>query len=587
MRLTDNYRVELHGYPPRSPFYQEDDIDGVTDVTAYVTSLKWTHAVRDPWETINATLQIPIDRVTMTLPGLPNVLGPGLRWPQTGFWIVVSALTITKQNRSPRMRVVAWGVCTSISTGASGGRRDGMVATQRVSLTVASWISSLQRSRMILTANLQTEQDLSGFLYRLQTWQPVLTELMSVFEHREPGGLLAALLPKFARFWVPPTLATPIPERTSPAVGPSGLAAALNEALDILGFLGGVRRIGDEVRVVFDPDTARKWAPSRHGQVLSVPGWAINAIANRVPHGNAWDLISSTFEADPNLVELFPDVEFAEDEPPGPHPSPLPGAYGFRPILVYRLKPYQFDPLNLATVRQFDPEANRPMEAERADLFQDVVSRDTWGMYEWTAAQVTDWQIGWSDSERINATQVRTPYQPENEIAQVGIIGEPMLFEEGIRKHGLRWYEGEWPFFPVGTDPEQESTYTQRIDALNEYAFASCGRSEVFGSGSFTGEARPEARAGNWITVDFPNQNSVTGTAEPFDQQSWIVFRLHAYAESVTTSVDVVDRDGNYKARTTVQYVRASGNKDGEPLAPYYGRRYNVTPVSDLDPTEE
>lgn len=566
--------VELHGYPPGSPDYQEDNIDGGTDVTPFVTRVSWKHTVRDPFETIDLTLEIPARLLRKVIPGMPRIIRGG-RWPQTGFWVVV------KVDFGKGPRAVAWGYCARIGTGSSFS--GGLVRTQKVQVQCTSWVSLAQKSRLILTADMRTGRDLSGFLFRMQTWQAALSDLMSLFSFDAPGGLLERLFPRLLRFWVPPSLCAPVKAKVKREGPSTGLGAALDEMSDVLGLSGGPRRIGDEVRIVFDAATAKKWAPSRAHQTLPVTGWAINAVQNRTPHGNLWDLFTSTFDGDPNLVEFFPALEPAARETPDAYQSPLPSAMGARPILVYRLKPYQFEPLNLATIRKTDPEANRPMEAERAGLFQDAVSRDSGPDYQWSARQVTDWSVNWADSDRVNGIQVRTPFQPSNEIAKVGIIGEPLLVEEDVLKSGLRFYEAEWPFFPVDVSIENEGTYVQRIDALNEFAFATCGRSEVFATGSFTGAYRPSVQAGHWCTVDFPEPGDDRDNATPKDAEFGLLFRLHAYIEAVTHTVEVIDRkSGATRARSSVEYVRGSGSDDGEPLAPYYGRRYNTEPVGDM-----
>lgn len=559
-------RVELHGYTPdgaAAGFYRSHDIDRITDLTPFVLSLSWTHSVKPPWETITLTCEIPVRYWSSIIPGepIPAEQKGGKttrsRQPRTGFWVVVKVPT------AKGYKAVAWGraVTLAVGVGVGGQKSPGGLKTARTTIVCASWLSLLQNSRLLLSPGMPSEVE--GFIYRLQNWGPVLSELMKIFGSKYPGEMFTRLWAKLVRIWLPPTLGGEV------AFASDGSTGADFSTLPLTGG-GKPLFIGDEIPVVHNEETADQFCPARKDQIRPVVGWAINATGSRIPSGSMWDVFASTFIADPNLVELFPSLEDSDSGG-----MALPKTLGTQPVLIYRLKPYLLDPIDKATAQRVAPGAREP-SAQTAGLFQDPINRtpgkaggyaSDW--YTWTTTEITNWRLRWEDSERVNATTVRTPVQPRTAAATHGVLGTPVYDPEDVQKHGLRFYEGEWPFFPTSPSESDTSTLADNLDALIEFAWVCVGESHVFAVGEFTGVYKPRVRAGHWIVIDFPTPGSKEDEGAPEDLDHWPFYRFNAYIESVTHTVDLADPDtGVVRGRTTVSFARGSSGEDGNPISP-------------------
>ena len=558
--------VEFHGYTPQGAaagFYKSHDIDRVTDVTPWVQAVTWTNAVASPWETIQLTLEIPIRYWSVVLPGTPI---PGderkgrqttRRQPRTGFWVVVRTAT------GNGLKTVAWGRAATISVGmgVGTGKNPGTRKTVRTVIMCTSWLSMLQNSRLMLSPGMPSEVE--GFIYRLQNWGSVLSELMKVFGSKYPGTMLTALWKKVVRIWLPPTLGGEV------AFASDGSTGADFATLPMTGG-GKPLVIGEEIPVVHDADTARQFAPGRIDQTRPVVGWAINAIGSRIPSGSLWDIFASTFVADPNLVEIFPSLE---DSDAGG--MALPKTLGVQPVLIYRLKPYLLDPIDKDTAQRVAPGARTP-SAETAGLFQDPVSTVASGLggfdpawYRYTTDEVTSWRLRWEDSERVNASTVRTPVQPRSATAAHGILGTPIYDPDDIQKNGMRFYEADWPFFPTSPAESDLSTLGDNLDALIEFGWVCVGASSEFANGELVGLYKPRLRAGHWLQFDLPTPDSDREEGLPEDLAVWPFYRLHGYIESVTHTVEIVDpKNRTVRARTSVTLARVSSGEDGNPVSP-------------------
>ena len=263
--------VELHGFTSRvtPPVPGQvvsarrevaGDIDGPTDVTRFVSFVRWTHSVRAPWETIDLTLSIPRRFIGQVLPGALFESGDRTwRQPRPGFWVVVRY----------EGTAVAWGRADTVRYSVStAGRARGMVSTQDVSIRCSSWLELLQRSRVLLAPALRSELD--GFIYRAQSWGATLSTALQAFSYK-PGGLFQAMWQQMVRVQIPATLT------------PNSLDAVT---------------IGDEIPIAHDAASVATYAPARGPQHLDVEGVNINAIGSQaVPNGTIWDTFATTFGA--------------------------------------------------------------------------------------------------------------------------------------------------------------------------------------------------------------------------------------------------------------------------------------------------
>lgn len=559
-------RVELHGYTAsgaRANGYRSD-IDRAIDVTPFVRRLRFSHRTTAPWETLTVELAIPIRSWFHVMPGRPlsQVAGRTLRTPETGFWVVVKSPDANGPNGESTL---AWGRCVVLRGGMV---RNGLLnETIPLTLECTSWLDLLQRSQIALSAGRGWGRE--GFVYRLQTWASRAAALLQTLGTREPGVIFERLWRSLVHVTLPNTLA----------------AAADEKPLTI----------GQEIPVLFDSETTIAYAPLRANQHMDVPGYAINSFATfRQPGGSLWEMFAHTFGADPNVVEVFPSLEWPCYLPAGQDGNAVPAytrigkALGSQPVLIYRLKPYVLVPLNQQalqrlTARNVEGARNVPVTAsQELGAFQTVASADLpvdvkW--YEFTPREVLEFMPTWSDDDRINCVSLLSPVQPQSQIELFGLMGTPQVNDRSVSAHGFRQYKVDWPFLPAtipDDDPTERDTLTRRIDSLTEAAYTILAGGESHFRATVQTLYKPWVRAGHWMslqlteaTVDLPAKN-VTAYIEGATHE---VLGEDGLVVSASTSLDLVrgtlDEDAGYYLPIPVGGGSSEApSSSGVPLAP-------------------
>lgn len=528
-------RVEIHGHTAGGAerFKYESTVDGRYDVTPFVRSVRWSHKTAAPWETMIVELELPMRHWRDILPGrlVSRAGGRPVRAPETGFWVVLWGPNPNAPSGSET--ALHWGRCISIVLGVMLSDA-GLVESLPVTLECESWLSLLQKSRIALSAGRGWGRD--GFVFALKTWSRRVKDLLKSLGVEEPGSIFASVWRTLVKVSLPNSL-----------VG---------------GKDGQPRPIGEAIPLCFDADTVGKHAPLRLPQQKSVVGYAINTFSAYIPSGNLWDWLSQSFLADPNMVELFPSLEWPcyvapEGDAEGvPLTTELSLALGgAQPVLLYRMKPLQLVPVEHEALSRLlkDSEAGArtvpQTAAEDLGIFQKAVDPSPsvgvrW--YSFARGEVFDFRPQWSDADRINGVSVQGPLQPQTQIEMHGLLGSPQVNTLSVEPHGLRWYKIDWPFLPAVVpdgDPEGRDTLHKRLTALAELGYMMLGGGEHYCGGSLATLYKPWIKAGHWIDVEISETPGMY---------------LTAYLDDVTH--DVVVAGDKVTARTSLRFSRGTLN---------------------------
>lgn len=569
--------VEFHGYTPAGAgkHYGSSDIDAPVDATPFVTRLAWTQSVNAPWETITLDMRVPRRLWLDLFPG-PKVQGG--RTPQTGFWVVV---------REPGTNTaLAWGRCVKLSTGF-GADEIGRVETVPVRVECASWLSLLERTRLLL-APAPAALEARGFVYKMQSWAPQIKALLEGVADQIPGNA-------FAKLW------------EGNGRGDGIVALTVPTSL-VSGEDGAPLEIGDQIPLIYTSARAQQYAPQRYNCHKTVPGQAIRAMGAAIPYANLWDWLRNTFQGDPALVELFPALEYPDapqrrprgllalgegnvanaeiaagagdviplDADGNPYVPDTAQAErrstqlaqalgGAMPVLIYRLRPFLRFPISqesaLAGAAQSRDEGDANLRpgvpaSETIGAFQDpveVLPAYGVGWYNFFPDEIVRVRLVWSEDDRVTGVFVRSPLQPQTQVAVYGWLGTPVIARGELRKHGLRMYDVDWPFLPAtlleSAADVQIATPTAALDALIEAAYVCLGDGQRFARGEMQTIYKPWTKAGMWFRAQFVDITE--GNADPSQT-------LDAYAETVTHEITVDAQTGAVQARTTVAFARGS-----------------------------
>ena len=274
---------------------------------------------------------------------------------------------------------------------------------------------------------------------------------------------------------------------------------------------------------------------------------------------------------------------------------------GAAPALIYRMRPTLFVPINASqgiTEGQYAESAGdlgdypailaKPTASERVGENQanQVVSpapnvaSTHW--YTWSADEVYDVTWSYNESDRVNMLFTKTPYHGQSQLETHGLLGQPMVLNADVAKHGLRLRTVTWPFLPPKVPEGHAGSLSDVATALNEELWmdhASHGHGHFFGHGSVRGVYKPWVKAGHYVSIRWSGSEwrpfdhapgdvqTYTGTTAPSGAPGFT-----GYLHQVTHSVRV-DARGSVTASTTMQLERVA-MRDGDAVA------YNYPPQS-------
>jgi hypothetical protein len=410
------------------------------EITKYTTAIDLQEMITAPYHQAQITLQIPLHEQSEALPYYEDTGAIDL-----DSWLVVSEWI----EREGVERAIFLGRLNAVSYGIealSDPDLAGLVASPEINITAGSFIAPLTESQVYLSG----KPLLSGHIYELKSFGRLLKRVLSRVLSSDVGSVLRALYNEFApHYRLPETLA-----------GGAQLSA---------------------LPVIHSQARAQQYAPERAPLFRSVFGRAINAAQVR-PTGAPWSILSSFFDVDPSLIELYPSLE------PASVSGEVSDFLGCTPVIIYRLKPFIFEALSSQGV---DP--NAPAQQEHAARLARII----------TADEIIRLGVSANAQDRVNSVYVDTPFNESRGVEAFGLVGTPTLDREDIERAGLRMYRGQWPFFPQGRASKagslnREVQYTiEIVDRLTRGAHR-------YLQGTANTAQRLDIRAGQWVKFETP-----------------------------------------------------------------------------------
>lgn len=482
-----NIRVEIHGH-------RAHDLDhkGGVDVTQFVSSLEWMDSVQPPWNTCSLQLQIPAELLASVLPGkVANAADtPDDKWDlrhiRPGAWVVIRL-----QDSSAVLRYPAVAFCyisdISIGFGQLAGLRGGGGPTNATPVMIkgVSWLTAVGQSNIRIAGSAETQAD--GSIYTLETWSEVLRTVLQNAANENLGVCLQALWQQVGALKVPNTL----------------LPAS-----------SGSPDFRAQVPIVYDEHTANLFARDRVGAMHPTFGAALRSLPAFLPQSPVWAWLNRTFVPDEDIVELFPSLEWPWEidhsggdypgsaagthatttNPAGlrgatPTPSPTGEAGrtdpraseyssrgtvhlsqlgsvlgGAQPVIVYRFKPFQLEPINQKAVQRSrhifaSPDADdiKPT-SERLGIFQTPIKpqlthAQSARRYVFDPSEIismSDAKV--SDAARVNLVFARNFLNDGQDAVRLySHTGNAVLCRPAeFLRYGLHASEPTWPFVLTG-----------------------------------------------------------------------------------------------------------------------------------------
>lgn len=206
--------------------------------------------------------------------------------------------------------------------------------------------------------------------------------------------------------------------------------------------------------------------------------------------GSAWNRVIGTFVSDDRMIELIPtlipfyesdlkiDVEgevrkvngvdtvVTEASPAFIPRGKISRALGAQPTLIYRIKPRHWntqlnkDFLNkqyASFVKSYDAEAiypvRYPLSAEDDSIKSNISIKTDELLQEsllpLSGDNVFDFNATWVEANRINGTYIESSLLTNRSGFETGVLSSPIIDIYDAYKHGLRLFEGTYPYFNV------------------------------------------------------------------------------------------------------------------------------------------
>lgn len=449
------------------------------DVTPYVMSYQIQTTLTTPYESALISLKIPTHLQGAILPFYRDTGAIDL-----DAWVTVRD---SKDTLDLNPRVIFCGRMSAVSYGETVSD-EGLVEASNIELNFSSWLAPLMESQIYLSG----KSLLDGHIYDIQDYGRLLKRTLSSVFNRDIGGVLRTLYNELSpSYRFPLTLA-----------GGASLS---------------------QIPIIHSKSRAATYAPDRAPLYRGVYGLALNAAQIR-PTGAPWSILSSFFDVDPSLIELFPTLEPAHAR------GPISDFMGSTPVIVYRLKPFIFGALRSQSI---DP--NAPANQEHARNIETLL----------TADEILEIGVSLNAQDRINSVYVDSPLNESRGIEAFGLVGTPTLERDDIARNGLRMYRGQWPFFPQGAQTKS-SSLSREINYTIEIIDRLTRGAHRYMSGTLRTVFRPDLRPGLWLRVQYPQAHRGD---------------LIVYLETITHSVSV-DLNGVEIRRSTLNFTRAFFNSE-------------------------
>lgn len=497
--------------------------NGRRDLTPWCQTATVSLSLSEPWTTIEFTLNLPWASRNQA--------------PRAGDWIVVRDLSGGAK---------AWGMVDSAPSPGVEGGPSGIRASRPIQVRAVSWLALLRRALVFASPYALAGRSQSvGSFFDGEDWNSRIMTLAQTVINGDLGVTLAQTLKAVARLRLPPTL--------------------------------GGDTLANTVQVVRDTETARAAGLDR---LLSAPvkGPRVLDTSSLYPSSsNLLDFILGIFVPDRQLIEFWETLA-----PLSLSESGDAQGLGAVPTLVYRLRPWQTEPLSIWLARDSNTvgsgDSAGPVIAS-AVAAPDQALTAAFGQVTWnpglgSVLVVNDDGIDFptpsrNDSERVNMVTVGLPTQSDSPVRFWNEAGLPFMDATSVERFGARLFQPNWPYFPASpTDPAANSPlgtpdpngpqgnresvdgetlvgYLRTIAGLAAMMFI--GRERFFRGSFTTGTLRQDVAIGTPTTLIWP-----TGTT------------FTAYTESVTMNVAFNGPAGACNGYLSVGYSRGLYNGPGE-----------------------
>tara|TARA_Y100001938_G_scaffold71138_1_gene98645 strand:+ start:1319 stop:2707 length:1389 start_codon:yes stop_codon:yes gene_type:complete len=445
--------------------YTDDQVYSLTD---YITALRIEHMITNPYSQASVTLKVPNDLIKDVLPLYDNNAF------NLDSWLVV---------RDNTLKTTIFLGCASSTSQGIEVFDDGLKETSNFTIDFDSWIDPLIKGQIYLSGQ---SLGLNGHVLNINTWGQLINKAISTpFTVSDVGFTLKAvfnLLSKYYRF-------------------PKKL----------------VNTTFFSVPVVHNVATSKLYAPKRADRQRAIHGLAVNTSSSIQTGSTAWGMITSSFDVDPNMIELFPSLE-----PSTVQNGALGTALQATPVLMYRLKPFIFKNVNSASSTAINETSIHPF------ITAPLISSE----------RIQSLSLSSNEGNRINAVYLNTPLTQSKGVETFGLVGVPKLNRTDIERNGLRLYKGNYPFFPRKSERPLVDEVQYSIQQASQILF----NSHLYFNGNATFLYDGSIRAGMWINLQVQSVSNVRV--------------LCCYVEKVEHTINVLGLNV-IQSRTRVRFTRA------------------------------
>jgi hypothetical protein len=479
-------RVRLLGYGEDTPTSAPDIVSTQArprvnvDLTDYVTHASWAYMLTAPYESASLEVVIPYLRLQELFRLGAEIQGGGLALHASG-WLEISEegavqsatggenMTVTLRTHTRRFL----GPVESVSVGTSAGH-NGAIMTARVQVRAVSWLSVATRTLRLSAVDALTR----GSLISVEQWAQLVEDVVT----SSSGDLGTSL----TRAW-------------------HSMGAFYKTPVDPEGTLAGLA----------EPVTAPSARPQRMARTLTpVQGYNLTQVQVPPLRVSVWGLITSTWQASPELVELFPTWHEGN-------------AY-----LVYRLKPLQPSLFAQGGAQYFARLRGKPTPLP---AFVNIAQRS-----EATLSLLDPQQVNLQHtSARGNFIEVTSPFSGVTQAA--GVSCDPVALLDDIERHGLHEVTLQYPYFRANEGAEE--SVRSALNEMVDYAAALYAESHAYATAQVGTAYAPHVLQGEWALFNAHVQGDMR-------------FML-GYVTQVQHRVDVLP-SGAVQARSTVSLERVS-----------------------------
>lgn len=489
-------QVHLYGYGTDTPTSLAD-IEGEPQggrvaLTEYVTAASWRYTMAEPYEDASVTLTVPW-RVLKDIFKLGSEVAGGAFNPHASGWLEIrESVPQSATTQAPRVEYTTSPEVDTVTVTAkrTGGyvrrflgpvsavhlgvtaQHNGAIETAPVTITATSWVSLAQRT-LRLTAS---DTLVRGSLINVDTWGQIVEGVLA--SATGVTSLYTSLV--FAWYQLLALFRTPLTQYETLA----GVGEPLGDPLER--------------------------PPGMNRTLTPVQGFNLTQIQVPSLRVSVWGTVTSTWQAAPELVDMFPVW------------------HGQKAYLIYRLKPLP-PSLFVSTQWKRPSFVNVTQRAPRTQAIDDVFSVNL--SYE---------------SARANFVEVTSPFVGVTQAA--GVSCDPVALLDDIERHGLHEVSLSYPYFRASEGAD--GTVRAALNEMVDYAAALYLEGHKYARATVSTKYSPNLLHGEWAR--FP--------AHLYGESQYLL----GYITEITHSVQVLP-SGAVRARTQATLERVSVK--GEDLA--------------------